>query len=216
MPVHITDTNFPSGEFEFVLKKDNPDHAPILVTTGDIGIRNIAADKFLPKDEVRAIFPPDSLTGDFIPIVRLRPKLVDNVPAEGVHLTFKLSRGTGKEDGSFVAACTSTYSMTVDEARVASAWREKLAELKADGLNEEAIRMRENDWRSIDAKRLTVDKSFDFVIETVGVYECSELVRKACRIAIDNCEEFERSVDTGSLVVGASPTTMDHSFDVVI
>lgn len=216
VPVHITDKSFPTSDFEFEIKKENTSHSPVIVTTEDIRVKNIAADTYLPEQEVRAIFPPDPLTGDFISIVRLRPKLQETVPGESLHLTFKLSRGSGKQDGSFTAVCTSSYSFTQDDALVASTWKALSGELKSSGLDENAIRTRYNDWRSIDAKRLTVPNSFDFKVESVGVYGNADLVKEACRIAEESCNSFEKTINTGSLVVGKSPTTIDNSFDIVL
>ena len=214
IPVHITDKDFPVEDYLFELKKENNTQSPMLVTTEDITVQNIASGTVLPMSEIRNIFPADPMTGDFISIVRLRPKLQEGVPGEGIHLTFKLSIGTGKQDGSFTADCTSTYSYTPDEARISSTWKALSAELKASGLSEDAIRTKFNDWSSIDARRLTIPDSFDFIVESVGVYENVFLVQESCRIASAACDNFEKAVNTGSLPISKSPTTIPNCYDV--
>ena len=41
------------------------------------------------------------------------------------------------------------------------------------------------DWRLLDALRIVTPNSFDFIIETVGVFSNNDLLRKACDIIIN-------------------------------
>ena len=63
-------------------------------------------DKYLSEAENKRIFPPCSITGDYIDFARLRPRVSDEIPGEELNMTCGLSIGTAKEDGAFNVAST--------------------------------------------------------------------------------------------------------------
>ena len=46
-------------------------------------------------------FPKDNISGDFIDVIRLRPKISDTIPGEHIKMSMKFDIGTAKEDGAF-------------------------------------------------------------------------------------------------------------------
>ena len=85
IPVHISQPKeletFPN-EYILVVDVKNDTDTVKIVTTEDFKIKQKDGDKFLSTDEVRSIFPPDTLTRDFIDFVRLRPRIGDSIPFE--------------------------------------------------------------------------------------------------------------------------------------
>jgi DNA-directed RNA polymerase subunit L len=68
-------------------------------------------------------------------------------------------------------------------------------------VSEELASAKKN-WELLEAQRICVPDSFDFVIETVGVYTNVQLVTKSCDIMIKKCENLlanmEHSSSSGS------------------
>ena len=75
IPVHITDLNTPIDQLELELDVENKSEDVMYVTTQDIKIKNNKTQTYLSEDDRRDIFPPNPMTGYYIDIVRLRPRL---------------------------------------------------------------------------------------------------------------------------------------------
>ena len=114
IPIHITDTDFPYKDYVVEVDKKNETDTIQLLTTADFKIKNISTDKYLSPTAVKEIFPPDSLTGGYIPITRLRPKLSENIEGEHIQFTGHLDIGTAKQDGMYNIVSTCAYGATMD------------------------------------------------------------------------------------------------------
>ena len=216
IPIHVTDLSIPWDKFEVQLQKENTEFEPILVTSKDFKIRDTSTDSYLSESDVRKIFPPDPITNEFITFLRLRPRLSEDTNGESIDLTCKFDVGTAKEDGSFTAASTCTYGNTLDAARIEQVWLEKEAELKKQDMDADKIMFAKKNWLLLDGKRVFVENSFDFKVETVGVYDNIELVKMGCTIMIDKIIKFEKSLSVNGVKIEQSNTSMDNSFDVTL
>ena len=98
VPIHISDTSFPIDNYEVIIEKKNESDAIEYVTTGDIRIKDLQRTSSCLK-LLRAIFPPNKITGDYIDLARLRPKLSEDIDGEELMLTSRLDIGTAKQDG---------------------------------------------------------------------------------------------------------------------
>ncbi len=73
--------------FKFVLKIQNKTMFPLNVTTEHIDI--FEGDRKLTKEERDSILPPDSITGDFILITKLKPNIVNEINGDELDIEFK-------------------------------------------------------------------------------------------------------------------------------
>lgn len=58
--------------------------------------------------------------------------------------------------------------------------------------------------------------SFDFIIESIGVFSNKELVKKACNILNYRLDELNTLIDTDKLIINSSNSTMLNCFDVIL
>ena len=87
---------------------------------------------------------------------------------------------------------------------------------------EEVVENAKKNWELLDAERIFLPNSFDFIIETVGVYTNAQLVTKACDIMIKKCEKLLADIEhttttstNGSIIEYAhESTTMKNSFRI--
>ena len=214
IPIHITDMDFPLDQYEVEIKKENSTYAPILVTTEDFKVKNMSNGSYLTEQEVKKIFPPDPITKEYISLVRLQPQIMEKIPGEAIHIVCKLDIGTGGEDGSFSAVCTSAYSYTQDVDAASKKWNEKEAMLKANQESDDIIEKERLDWLALDSKRITIDNSYDFIVESVGVFENTALVKSACEIAIKKISNIENMMQDGKVEIAVSETTIENCFDI--
>lgn len=214
IPIHITDTTFAFEEHIVEIHKKNDSQEIQYVTTEDFKIKNTTNDMYLADSACRTVFPPNKITGDYIDFVRLRPQLSETMPGEELHMTCKFDVGTASENGSFNVSATCSYSSTQDRVKSNIAWTEKAKSLKADGLDAENIAAEKLDWYCIDAKRITIPDSFDFVIETVGPFPNMSIVEKACAVMVAKLNKFSDDVQSVANMVASSTSTIEHSFDI--
>lgn len=190
IPIHINDSDFPIDEYSIELDIKNDTDNTILVTTKDFKIKNISSDKYISESAVRNIFPPDPITSDFIPICRLRPKFSENIDGESLSLVANLSNGKAKEDGMYNIVSTCSFGATMDIVKANDKWNDIENELTKKELSKEEIEFEKDNWFLLDAKRITIPNSYDFIIESVGVFTNFAIVYKACTIMIDNCKNI--------------------------
>ena len=184
VPIHVDDIeNFPYANYIVEVDKKNTSDTIEYCTTEDFKIKNIQSNEYLPIGEVRKIFPPDKITGDYIDIARLRPKLSSIVEEEHLKFTSKLSIGTANDDGTFNVVSTASYRNTLNATKIKEVWETKLVDLKQK-YSPEQIEFIRKDWLLLDAKRIYIENSFDFVLETIGIYNNFKLMKYANEIII--------------------------------
>jgi len=184
--------------------------------------------EYLPESTVRKIFPPDSISGEYIEFARLLPRLSSNVPCgEALAFTCTIEISNAKFDGMYNVAHTCSYSCTPDEKEIEKIWKTKEKGLR-EGFESEAavgtsvaeqLASAKKNWELLEAQRIFVPNSFDFIIETVGVYSNVQLITKSCDIMIKKCEklladmEHGTSGNNGSIIEPANErTTMKNAF----
>ena len=215
IPIHINENDFSSlNDLTLELKVKNDSSSLMYATSGDFKIKNEKTNTYISEEEVKRIFPPDPITGDYIDIVRLRPKTSSN--GEELKLTCSLDIGISKEDSSFAVASTCCYSCVVDEEKVESEWSLKKAELNANGISSEEMVLAESNWLLLDSKRITIPDAFDFIVETVGVFTNKSIVIKACNIMIDKIEKIREKISTNDNVIRKSNSIIENCYDIAL
>lgn len=217
IPIHITDTDFPYQEYIIEVNKKNTSDTIELLTTEDFKVKNIATDNYLSDKNVKELFPPDHITNDYIPITRLRPKLSENMDGEQLQFNARFDIGTAKEDGMYNVVSTCSYGATVDHIKANDIWNEKKKELVKEGVDEYDIEFQKKNWFLLEGKRITVPKSFDFTIESVGVYSNFALLYKACDIMIQKCKNFITLIEKGEISIEPSEnTTVENEYTITM
>ena len=216
IPIHIQDMNFPYKDYVIELDIKNETDNIIYVTTKDFKIKNIVTERYSSDSEVRQIFPPCPITGDYIEFARLQPKLSENIDGERLALRCALDIGTAGQDGAFNVISTCAYECTPDVEKANQAWAEKEKAFKKEEMSEEDIEFEKKNWFILEAKRFYVENSYDFVLESVGVFDNMEILTKACDIMIKKCETFLYDLEHGNVVIVPSETTLKNGFDVTL
>ena len=217
IPIHITnEEDFPINNYVMEVDVENNTDNILYVTTEDFVVKDLVSNKDLSKDKVREIFPPNDITGYYIDFVRLRPRISAEIPGEKLHLTCKFDIGTAKEDGMFNAVSTCSYGFTVDTTVQEIELAKKMQTWKDEGKNMEQIKFDAENWRLLEGKRIFRKDSFDFILQSVGVYTNEQLLNTACKILIQRLEDLDTTIEKDELEIKHSENTMSNSFDVVL
>lgn len=213
IPIHLKDHSIPLEQYLVVVDKKNNSDTIEYVTTEDFQIINTMNNQTISKNERDKIFPKNKLTGQYIDFCRLRPKLSDNLEGEHVKFSATMQLGTAKENGMFNVVSKSSYGATIDKDMAASLWSEKENEYKIKGLSIDEIEYEKKNWYLLQALRYTVPNSFDFIVETVGVFENKELIKIAC----DTMNiKLLATLEDGATIVSESNSTIQNCYDITL
>lgn len=216
IPIHINDENFPINDYEMILDKKNTTDSIIFATSEDFQIKNTSTNRFLSKDEVKNIFPPDYITGDYIEFVRLRPNVSDANYGEHIKMSCKLIRNIAKNNYSYNVASTCCYNNVIDDESSKIAWLQKEKEYQEKNMTNEEIEYLKNDFMNLDAKRYFVKDSFNFILETVGIYSNFKLIELACLIINKKLSNLLNKLQSNNDLIVTSNTTMNNCYDIIL
>ena len=217
IPIHIEDTTFPLDDHEVELDVANTSGSIQFVTTRDLKIKNTTNDRYLADDAVFKIFPPDPITKDWIIIARLRPR-TSTAGGEALKLKSKLDIGIAKTNSAYNVVSTCSYRAAPDPVAMNAAWTEydkmKSKENKTDW--EEIRDTAKTDWLLLDGKRHVLQNVFDFVIESVGVFDNADIVYRGCDVMIHKLKTFMENIQAQPELIQESNVTIDNCVDVTL
>ena len=218
VPIHIDDLTIPYDNLEVEINKKNDGTDTIFVTTEDFKIRDTQTDKYLEQEQVKKIFPPfitPDKTEHYIDFLRLRPRLGEAISGEEIKINAKISIGDAKEQGMYNVVSTCTYSNHFDEETANSVWEDIKREKQQENSNMDSAeleRLKQN-WMLLEGKRYYVKDTFDFMIETVGIYKNNKLIKKACQIIKYQLEKIGAGEN---ITITKSDNTMDNSHHIIL
>lgn len=215
IPIHINDLAFPIEDYILEVNEKNDTDTIKIVTTEDFKIKNVKNGKYLSKEAVHKIFPPDPISMSYIDFVRLRPRLSDEIDGEHIHLECSFTISNAKDDGMFNVVSCAAFGNTVNMSAANNAWREKERQLKEEKISDEDIEYAKKDWYALDALRNSTPNSFDFTIETVGVFENENIVKQACDIMIQKLQKFRQNItDDSERLIEPIEATIRNCHDI--
>ena len=217
IPIYIKNIeDFPIKNYIMEVQVENNTDNIMYVTTEHFTIKDLVSGKELSKDKVREVFPADDTTGYFIDFVRLRPKISDEIPGEKIHLTCEFDIGSASEDGMFNAVSTCSYGFSIDTALQEAELAKKLQTWKDEGKDEKQLNFEADNWKLLEGKRICKKDSFDFVLQSVGVYTNEELLNAACKLIIQRLNELDSIIEKDELEIKNADSTLANCYDIVL
>jgi len=216
IPIHSAELDTLPGNYVLELDIQNETDAMIIVTTEHFKVKNKANGNYITEEETRKLFPPCPKTNMFIDFARIRPKIGASIPGERIKLTAEFSVHTAKENGMFNVVSKCSYGNTPDVVRAKSVWEERENKLRSEQLTADEIAFQKKNFMILDAQRHYVEDSFDFVIQTLGVYENKDIIKKACAVLQNKLAEIVNTIDAKTIPIINSETTMENCYDIIL
>jgi len=217
IPIHVLDPTFTDKHsLEIDVINDSDDQTIRMVTTKDIKIKDIDNNLYLSQQETKKIFPPNEITGHYIDIVRLRPKMGTSIPGEQLSLTAKFSVANARINSMFNVVSICSYGYTIDKIKADEAWDKIHDKLKSEDKTKKEIDHVKSDFWNLDAQRYVVSNSFDYVIQSVGVYGNLDIVHKACSILCAKMDLFTALLDESNIPILPSNDVKKYGYDSII
>jgi DNA-directed RNA polymerase subunit L len=221
IPICIKDlnTNFIKN---YLLEVDveNKTDTELIVTTKDFKIRDLVTNNFLDEGAVKKIFPPFiPPTGNneyYIDFLRLRPKISDEIPGERIKLTCEFSQSTARDDSMFNVTGTCSYGCTPDYEKIEEQLELRKQKWKDEGKKDSEISFEAKNWKLLEGLRYVKAYSFDFVLESVGIYENIEIILKAVEILNNKMKNLIEILEKDEIDIHASDNTVENCYDVIL
>jgi hypothetical protein len=94
--------------------------------------------------------------------------------------------------------------------------QEYLRQLKQEEKDETKHKMLEKNWLLLEGQRVVTENSFDFIIQTIGVYSNKVIVNKACLVIIQKLENVIREIEVNMDIIKVSENTLANSYDIIL
>ena len=215
IPIHEKNLDVLPGNYVLEVSEKNETENMMFVTTENFKLRNKKTGEYMPKDAVRKVFPPHK-TGYYIDFARLRPKMGDNIQGEQLTLSAEFSIGTAKMNSMYNVVSRCAYGNTIDQVKVAEVWEQQEDILKSKEETSSDIAFQKENFKLLDAQRQFIPDSYDFVLQTIGIYDNRELVQKACAVLQNKFIDMIMAIDNKTISVFVSETTMDNCYDILL
>ncbi len=220
IPICISDIDFPVKNYLLELDVENKTDTVMYVTTKDFKIKNLTNDTYLDEHDTKKIFPPfipPNGKGEYyIDFVRLRPKLSDELPGERIKLNCEFSVSTARDDSMFNVTGTCSYGATVDQEKMLEQLEIRKQKWKDEGKTDKEISFEAANWKLLEGLRYVKSNSFDFVLQSVGIYENSEILAKAAGVLIEKFQMLRTSVENDEIIIKPAETTLPNCYDITL
>lgn len=226
VPVHSMDAEF-CDQYQLELDVSNTEDVAIHVTTEQFRLRDLRTGQLIAPEQSQKTFPPSPITSDYIHLLTLQPA-IGAIPGEKIKLTARFQWTSAAENGMFIAACAS-YGYTQDVEKSREEWTRREAELQASDAEESDIVAAKSDFYNLDAARYFVPNSFDFSVQSIGVYGNLEAVQTACEHVRRKLGDLVLATDSNMLPVFRSTeartvggydsiieSSMLNSYDIIL
>jgi DNA-directed RNA polymerase subunit L len=144
------------------------------------------------------------------------PKINDTIPGEQLKLTAEFSVSSARVNSMFNVVSKCAYGNTLDLVKINEKWLEVESKLRSQELTNEDIEFQKKNYYLLDAQRIFVEDSFDFIIQTVGVFDNKYIVKKAIEILFEKFTELIHSIDSDIILILNSETTMSFCYDILL
>ena len=230
--VHANPSAWESDKYEFRLNVENNSDKPLDVKVSDIEVFERDESGELKKIPNTKFFHPDPITHDTALLAVLKPKIGSSstrTNVETIAFEAKATVGVGRENVRFTPVSQCSYGYTRDNSpekrkQIFSQWLDIHKKVRIEELEQDSSRKElfEREFETMEAQRCytTNEKgepnSFDFVIESVGVFDPFDIVVEALKVLERKCYAYA-ALDKGDLPenVKLQPTKKEaRGFDI--
>ena len=215
MPVFIKDFTA-IDNLILEINETNDTDSLLYITTRNINIKNNETDTYLTEKACKKIFQSNKITSCYPLFCRLKPKLTNEKPGEVIQLIAKLGVSNAKENGMYNVVSTCAYKNSPDIVTQNEEWQQIAEELSKKEMDSSAIQYEKENWFALKAKRFYIDDSFDFKIETIGVFTNAELIHLACDRIIMSLTDIISKCDADKIEYKKNTNTIDNNVDIIL
>ena len=111
---------------------------------------------------------------------------------------------------------TCSYGCTIDEEKMLEQLEIKKQKWHDEGKTDKEITFEAANWKLLEGQRYVKSRSFDFIIQSVGIYENTDIIAKSCKVLEDKLNELKTSLDKDEVEISASNNTVEACYDIIL
>lgn len=223
IPVFMNELDDSVKDLRMVLDRENTSNSIEYVTTKDFKLVDKKTNKELPENKVRELFPYNKQTKSYILFARLKPEISKDIKGERLKLSCDLNISNAKENGMYNVVSCCAYKYAVDKVKQNAEWEkienrmmENTEEIDANAIQEKISYEKEN-WFNHEGLRYTKEGSYDFCVETLGIYSNKDIIRKACDVLLLKLNQMKNSSENSKLFsIKEMSVALKDSFDIIL
>ena len=224
LPIHYSPKdikNYVKDKYDFIIDVINKGNEPLDVTTKDIKIMDKTTGKYLSEVEALNFFPPNPITNDFILINTLNHNQVEGMEGEEVKIIMKGDKSIGKEHSRYTPTCVSVFVNKIDEAKLATVFKEKMSQ-REDTLTSEEIKSEAKSFRLGEGERhYYIDEEgepnvFEFTIESDRRIPPHIILYKSLFVLEEKINKFKINLNNEEVVTFKNSDCIMNSYDVIV
>jgi len=215
IPVHIKDFSSIDG-IELEINEVNNTEALLYITTRNIKIKNKETNTYLTEKICKEVFPANEITKCYPLFCRLKPKLTNEKSGQIINLIASLKISNARKNGTYNVVSTCAYRNSPDIVVQNDEWQKIASGLSEKEMDTSAIQYEKENWFTLKAKRFFIENSFDFKVESVGVFTNLELMHLACDKIINSLNDIITKCDSDKLTFEKNTTTLSNSVDIIL
>ena len=219
IPIYLNHLKIDIANLKLEVNVENDTEEIKYVSTKDFKIIDMDTEQEFDEKTVKTIFPPWTAPNGsehYIEFARLRPKISDTIPGEKLHFTCTFSESCAKENSMFNCVSVCSYGFTPDVELQHIELDKKKQEWREKGIPEEKLSLEEKNWYLLEGQRCVQQNSFDFIIQTIGVYDNTELIMLACDNLIRRLNHVKDSLRENDELIKDSENTMNNCYDIIL
>jgi len=223
IPIHIDYEDvesFDKDRYIFSIDIKNESDEIINVTSEHFKIFDSKTDSFLEDNDVKKIFPPNEITGEYILINKLKPDITDNNNGEELKFTAKASVNIGKVNSRWCVVSESSFTNLIDPIVAESKLQEKIKENNL--VDQEEINEFTKAFYNYEAHRyFEKDKldnpiSFNVCLESIGTIDPIKIYLLTLKILSNKLDSFIENINNESNLEIKKSDTYLEGFDISI
>jgi DNA-directed RNA polymerase subunit L len=111
---------------------------------------------------------------------------------------------------------TCSYGCSPDPEKIEEQIAIRKQKWKDEGKKDEEIKFEAANWKLLEGLRYVKKNSFDFIIQSVGIYENEKILVKASEILLKKLEVLKLSLEQDEIEIKASDSTMENCYDITL
>jgi len=209
IPVHANPSSWEEDKYIFKCNVENDSNDFIDVKVSDIDVLEKKDGELIKVPNVQ-FFHPNAITHDTALLAVLKPKVVNGTP-EKLAFTAKATRGVGRENARFnpTSQCSYSYTRDEDPERIKDLmiqWLDRHKKINYSDLEQDTSKKEqyEREFNTMEVNRCFKKNekgepySFDFSVESIGVYDPYIIVLEGIKVCEQKCLGYA-TIDRGTL-----------------
>jgi DNA-directed RNA polymerase subunit L len=201
---------------QLIIEENNDGAELKYITTADFMLFEKTSEKYIASSTLQNIFQSNKITKEHILFCRLKPKLSNEIPGENIHIKANLGIGTAAEKGCYNVVSTCAYGFTPDKSAIHNERQKYEDGLTEKGVIEKDIEDYLTNWDNHNYKRYYLENSFDFSIESIGIFKESDIIFKACNIINFRLMKMKQNEDQNQYTYKKNNVALENSVDIIL